>query len=182
MEIPVELLALNCIQCGMALPAELDEVAWVCSNCTQGQQLAQNGLIPLEIHSSARIPANQTGWPFWIATGRATIDREVYGTFGKKTEEARDFWAEPHLFIVPAFDHPLQELIQTGMAWLRNPPDLTPGPPAAFQSVTVSPEDMGPWAEFLVLAVEASRKDKVKKIQFSLDLDEPELWVLPAGA
>jgi hypothetical protein len=34
------------------------------------------------------------------------------------------------------------------------------------------------WAEFLVIAIEAERKDQVKKIEFSLELGEPRLWIL----
>jgi hypothetical protein len=35
------------------------------------------------------------------------------------------------------------------------------------------------FAEFLILAVEAARKDKVKEIRFELELQPPTLWILP---
>jgi len=34
--------------------------------------------------------------------------------------------------------------------------------------------------EFVVLTIEADRKDKLKTVEFRLDLGEPELWVLPS--
>ena len=46
MEIPVELVALNCIRCGTPIPAEIEEVAWVCQQCEKGQQLGEAGLLP----------------------------------------------------------------------------------------------------------------------------------------
>ena len=49
MEIPVELMPLNCIRCGTSIPAEVDEVAWVCQQCEKGQQLGDDGLIPLRV-------------------------------------------------------------------------------------------------------------------------------------
>jgi hypothetical protein len=48
-----------------------------------------------------------------------------------------------------------------------------------FVPVTVAGDDVGVWAEFLVMALEAARKDKVKKIDFNLKLGEPQLWILP---
>jgi hypothetical protein len=33
-------------------------------------------------------------------------------------------------------------------------------------------------AEFIVLGIEADRKDKVREIEFALQLSQPELWVL----
>jgi len=36
-------------------------------------------------------------------------------------------------------------------------------------------------AEFIVLGIEADRKDKVREIQFTVQLSAPELWVLGLG-
>ena len=34
-------------------------------------------------------------------------------------------------------------------------------------------------AEFIVIAIEAERKDKIKSIDFELKLSKPVLWILP---
>jgi len=39
---------------------------------------------------------------------------------------------------------------------------------------------MRPLAEFIVLGLEAARKDKLMSVEFGLDLESPELWILPA--
>jgi hypothetical protein len=40
-------------------------------------------------------------------------------------------------------------------------------------------EDFQPVAEFIILAIEASRKDALKRADFSLMLSQPALWILP---
>jgi len=178
METPIELVPLNCLRCGTPLPAEIDEVAWVCEECEQGQQLGHQGLRPLEIHYDQRITPTQKGRAFWVCEGRVTLQRETYGS-GKSDKESQQFWSQPHKFIIPAFPYPVQEFASDGLQWLQNPPLMEPGPLARFDPVTVPVEDVQVWAEFLVVAFEAQRKDKIKKVAFSLELSEPHLWILP---
>lgn len=179
METPVELVPLNCIRCGTPIPAEVDEVAWVCHQCEKGQQLSDDGLIPLRVNYSLSVKPNQKGRPFWVCEGRVTLDRNTYGSIGKKTNDALRFWEEPRQFIIPAFPYPLGKFSSMGVKWLQNPPAMEPGLIVDFEPVTVAAEDVSAWAEFLVIALEAERKDKVKKIEFNLNLGEPQLWVLP---
>jgi hypothetical protein len=41
------------------------------------------------------------------------------------------------------------------------------------------PEDIKALTEFIVVGIEAERRDDVKEISFSLQLETPTLWVLP---
>jgi hypothetical protein len=66
-----------------------------------------------------------------------------------------------------------------GKGLLVKPPELQSGPATKFEAITVPTSSMQPIAEFIVMAIEAGRKDKAKEIRFKLQLDEPELWVLP---
>jgi len=178
MEVPVELVPLNCIRCGTSIPAEVDEVAWVCHQCEQGQQLSANGLIPLEIHYSQEITPPKKGRPFWISEGHVTLKRDAYGR-GNSDQDARQFWGQPRQFIIPAFPFPLDEFSRVGLQWLQQPPVMRPGSVVEFEPVTVAAEDVPVWAEFLVVALEAERKDKVKSVDFQLEMGEPQMWVLP---
>jgi hypothetical protein len=36
-----------------------------------------------------------------------------------------------------------------------------------------------PLAEFILLGIEADRKDALKTLNFTLDLERPQLWILP---
>ena len=53
------------------------------------------------------------------------------------------------------------------------------GKPVKFETVTFSPADIPALVEFIVIAVEAERRDKVKSIQMKIELEDPELWILP---
>ena len=103
--------------------------------------------------------------------------RETYS--GKETSEAERFWSQPRRFFVPASSLSLENVLQLGVALLLQPPTLAPGPAARFEPVTLSGRDILPTAEFIVMAVEANRKDKLKKLEFSLQLSAPVMWVLP---
>jgi hypothetical protein len=107
------------------------------------------------------------------------MNRETYSALGKKSEDARRFWGQPRRFFVPAFAGDLDDLLAAGTALLRRPPTLQAGEPADFVSVTKPPEDVEALAEFIVVAIEAERRDKVKRIDFALELGEPALWILP---
>ena len=61
MDRPIELVPLVCIQCSTAIPAGVEEVAWVCAQCGQGMYLDEaRGLEALDIHYSEDIPKNRT--------------------------------------------------------------------------------------------------------------------------
>jgi hypothetical protein len=176
---PVALIPLVCTKCQTRVPAEPNEVAWVCSQCGQGLLLdVSKGLVPLEVNYAASIASNTPGRPYWVTDGRvAFARRQTYS--GNEDREAHNFWSQPRRFFVPAFNSSLDSLLDLGSKLLLQPPSLQPGSPVRFEPVTLALEDVKPLAEFIVMALEAGRKDKLKEIQFSLELTSPVLWVLP---
>ena len=173
---PVRLLPMTCPRCQNPLPAKIDEVAWVCAQCGQGMLLdAAKGLAPLEVHYSAGIQAGKQGSPYWVAQGQAALQRKTFQ--GDNSGDMRSFWAQPHLFFVPAVTLPLEQVVEAGMRLLRQPPALVAGPAVPFQPVTVIPDDVRSLAEFIVFAIEAERKDALKELSVRLELAAPELWV-----
>ena len=179
MDRPIELVPLVCSSCSTPIPAEPGENAWVCSLCGQGWFLEpEKGLTPLEIHYAAGIPPNARGKPFWVADGKASLKRQSFGSAGKQNQESEAFWSQPHRFFIPAYTSTLESLLNQAVGMLLNPPVLTPGPAARFEPVTLSVEDVKSAAEFIVVAVEANRKDKLKKLDFDLQISPPILWVL----
>lgn len=175
---PVSLIPLLCVRCQAPVSAGLEEVAWVCETCGQGLLLGEDGqLIALEVHYAAAIPAGGQGRPFWVAGGQAVLQRQTY-----KRDESREmqaFWQTPRRFFIPAFELPLQQMLELGSALLRQPPELTPGSPARFIGVRVPPGDVTPLAEFILLSIEAERKDALRSLDFQLTLSQPSLWILP---
>jgi hypothetical protein len=176
---PVELVPLVCIKCSTAIPAGVEEVAWVCAQCGQGMYLDEaHGLEALDVHFSAGIPQKGTGKPFWIADGQVTMERETYDYAGEEGIAAEQFWGQPRRFFVPAYQAPLENLLKVARDMLLNPPDLKPGPPTPFEAVTLYRDDVKSAAEFIVIAIEAGRKDKIKRVDFKLELSKPVLWIL----
>lgn len=177
MDAPIELVPLLCVKCETPVPAEIAQVAWVCQRCGQGLLLDEAvGLVELKVNYSAGIPQGSTGKPYWVVEGQARLQREQFS--GNQNAEAQLMWAQPRQFIIPAYTCSLELLLQQGPDFLQKPPFLQPGSAVPFLPVTLPPADIRPLAEFIVVAIEAERRDMLKKVEVSVQLSEPELWIL----
>lgn len=173
----IALVPLICPQCRTPLPAQTDEIAWRCEQCGHGWQLGDDDLRPLALHFAAGLAPNKPGRPFWVAEGRVSVQRETYS--GNQSAQAQESWSRPQRFFVPAFACPLETLVNVGAQYLRQPPALQPGEPAPFQPVTLAASDVQAMTEFVVVGLEAERKDQLKSVRVNVQLGTPELWVLP---
>jgi len=183
MTMPV-LLPLQCLKCQTPLLAEPDEVAWLCPTCGQAARLDNNPrddllqqIAPLEIHFSNGIQPGQRGRPFWVAQGVVAVQRETYT--GNENSQALEFWQKPRTFFVPAYTCALDQLISLGMQLLKQPVTMMQGQVSPFLPVTLSLEDVRPMAEFIIMGIEAERRDMLKSVGIQLNLAPPSLWVLP---
>jgi hypothetical protein len=180
MDRPVELIPMLCLKCSAPLPAGPHEAAWVCGLCGQGMYLDEvEGMAVLDIRYMAGADPDRPGKPFWVLEGRAELERETFK--GNKDREASRFWMEARQFYVSAFDCPLDTLLSLGTGMLKQPPRLQPGPPVPFEPVMLPMASVRPAAEFILTAVEAERKDKLRRLDFTLQLSQPELWILLPG-
>jgi hypothetical protein len=175
----VELVLLKCPQCSTPVPAEEDEVAWVCATCGAGLQLTDAGLGRVTVQwAAAAGAAGLDQWrPFWVFGGSVRFQQRL-STRGEAGPD--EFWLAPRRLFVPAFATQLAQLQALGGDLTRRQPALQAGQPAGpLQGCTVLPEDALRAAEFVVVSLEAARKDKLRTIQFSLEMAPPELWLLP---
>ena len=174
----IRLIALQCPRCSTSVPAQVDEVAWVCAQCGQGMLLSdEQGALPLDVFFSAGIPPNAKGAPFWVARGAVSVfARQTYK--GNSSKEMTEFWSLPRLFFVPAYRLPVEEMVAAGIKLLRQPVRMEPGSPVAFHPVVVDPGDVHAIAEFIVMSIEAERKDALKELKVEIKLDPPQLWIL----
>jgi hypothetical protein len=176
----IGLVPLVCPQCSTPVPAEENEVAWACAQCGQGIYLdLKTGPQRLPIYYAAAIPPQSRGKPYWVADGRVTMVREAYRSDKRSVQEAENFWSQARRFFVPAFAAPLETLLTQAISLLLHPLIIKAGPPARFEPVTLSLEDVPAVAEFIVIAVEAGRKDQLKRINPDVKLSPPALWILP---
>lgn len=174
----VQLVPMTCIKCATPLRAEEAEIAWTCEKCEQGMLLTANGLAPLTVRWAAT--AGTTGikwWPFWSFTGTVRFARR--DSFGGRSEPDK-LWGDPQQFFIPAYAASLQALETIGAELLKKRLRPAPGPAAGpLPACAFFPEDARHAAEFVVLTIEADRKDKLKSVEFTIQASEPELWVLP---
>jgi hypothetical protein len=179
MATPIQLIPLLCFKCQAPVLAQPDEIAWVCDQCGQGLLLSETqGTVPLEVNFGVGIAPNAKGRPFWVAPGVVQLQRRIFGS-GDQSAVAQKFWSAGRTFFIPAFSLPLADVIDWGVKMVQQPPILTPGGAAAFLPVTVQRQDVKAYAEFIVMGIEAARKDNLKELQFSLTLETPSLWILP---
>ena len=179
MNTSVTLKLLKCPQCSTPVPAEEDEAAWVCATCGTGLQLTDDGLATLAVHWAVPRPgARADNWrPFWVFLGTTQFHQRV--SFAGHMEP-EPLWSQPIHFYVPAYTCPLAQLQSLGADLTHRQPALQPGPVAGqLPGVTFLPDDARRVAEFVVLTIEAARPDKLRSIQFDLQLAPPELWLLP---
>lgn len=183
---PIRLVPLLCFKCRAPIPAQPDEVAWVCEQCGQGllldpspaPGLSECATQALDMFFSKAVPAGAKGRPFWVSRGLVTFsERQTYK--GDEGRAAKDFWAAPRLFFIPAWETSLDEILSMGVAMLRTSQKMETGSRVSFLPVVTLPGDMGSLAEFLVMSVEAERKDYLKTVKFAIKLENPQLWVLP---
>ena len=178
MDQTITLEPLVCLKCSTPIPAEPDQVAWSCATCGQGLYLDEaSGLAPMEIYYAANLAPDTPGKPFWVAEGRVALTRETFGS--AKSDEAQRFWSQAHRFFIPAFRAPLDALLTISTDLLLRPLDLQPGPAAHFEPVIMPQEDVKPAVEFVIVAVEAGRSDRLKQVSFTLEISQPVLWILP---
>jgi hypothetical protein len=175
----IELKLLKCPQCSTPVPAEENEVAWVCATCGAGLQLTETGLAPLAVHwAGPRAGSRADSWrPFWVFAGTAHFSERI-SYAGHSEPEA--LWNNPLHFYVPAYVCPLPQLQNLGADLTRRQPALQAvAAPGALAGCTFLPDDARRVAQFVVLTIEAARPDKLKSVHFDLQLASPELWVLP---
>jgi hypothetical protein len=161
----------------MPLPAQPDQVAWACPTCGQALLLDEGqGLRKTEFHYAANLTGK--GKPVWVATGRVSFSRSTFA--GNDSGSMNAFWNQPRTFFVAAYALPLEQVTETGVRLLRQPLTLKDGgQPAPFEPVVVPPADVRPLAEFIIVSIEAERKDKLRALSFTLELETPQLWILP---
>jgi hypothetical protein len=175
----VRLIPLMCPRCQAMLPANVEEVAWVCSQCGQASLLDDaKGALAIDAFFSAAIPQNGTGFPYWVTRGAVSIaQRQTYS--GDQSRAMNEFWSTPHLFYIPAWQLAINDLVSAGSKLLRNPLRMEKGSTSKIYPVVLPQRDVRPLAEFIVMSIEAERSDALKQLDFKIQLDPIQLWVLP---
>jgi predicted nucleic acid-binding Zn-ribbon protein len=175
------LIVVRCPACGSILTPGDDDLVVACPQCGAALQLADEGPQPIEIQYARTNLATANTWrPWWIFRGSVNlIKRETQG--GNRSDEARQFWAQPRVMGVPAWDLSMAAVKQAGVQRLKQPPVLNAiARPSGVRltPAVVSAEDARKMLEFLVLTLEAGRDDWLKTLDFQIEAGLPELWAI----
>ncbi|MGH2537751.1 MAG: hypothetical protein ACRDHL_10185, partial [Candidatus Promineifilaceae bacterium] len=179
----------RCPNCRQPLPAENDDLVLACPNCAAAVQIDDTGLSLAALRYAA--PAGAGGpWPewapFWVFAGLIQIHgRDRQGWDAGSEGRAQAFWAGRSRFYAPAYAATVEVARQAGRALLEDEPEwhfVEPPAGVKLRPAVVSAADGRKLLDFIVVTIEASRKDWLKSLDYSLELVAPELWALPAGA
>lgn len=180
----MKLVLLRCPICSSPLKPDQNDVVIACANCHTPLAITENGPMVTDVRfvDSETGPVEETKWmPFWVFEGRVNIIRRETQGGRSQNDESQALWGIPRKMYVPAWDaHPRtaqdigSQLLQRQPSYkFRERPDKVRLEPA-----TIYPEDARSLLEFIVLAIEARRKDWLQDLEFHLELDEPEMWAL----
>lgn len=182
----MKLVACRCPECGQPLRPENEHIIVACENCGAAVHLSDDGLVPIQVGYAAPQPEAQvTEWrPFWIFRGQVHLLRRETQDGRSGELASAQFWGQPRYLYVPAWDLPLKQVREMGSFMVRHQPayQLIPRPgEGRLLPIVLSTEDALKVAEFIVLDIEARRKDWLKRIDFRLELKDPVLCALPAN-
>ena len=182
----MKLIALRCPNCTHPLAVENDDVVVACQTCQNTVAISENG--PVKMAVQFAIPAGQHGagnvWsPFWVFNGRVNIKRrETQGGGGSAEKDSRQLWGSPRSLYVPAWELNMHTAQKVGSYLIQQQPQLKEierPSDLKLASATVTPGDARKLLEFIVLAIEARRKDMLKNLDFALEVGEPKMVALP---
>lgn len=175
----VQLIPLLCPRCQAPIPAQVDEIAWVCEQCGQAALLdEEHGAKAIDVFFSTAVPQNGTGRPYWVGRARVNIaNRLTYR--GDQSREMNQFWSQGHLFYLPAWQAEIGDLVAAGVKLVREPARMEAGARCRFLPVVLPQRDVLPLAEFIVMSIEAERSDALRELNFKVQMDPLQLWILP---
>jgi hypothetical protein len=183
----MKLILLRCPVCGEGLQPDQDDIVVACTNCHSPISITQNG--PIKAKVQFALPKNirrgsENQWrPFWVFEGRVEIINRVTQGGRSRQKDAEKLWGRTGRFYVPAWDLQPHTAQSVGIRLIENPPEieLIPRPADAhLMAANVDSEDGRKLLEFIVLAIEARRKDWLRDLDFQLEVDDAKLWALPA--
>ena len=181
----MKLLLLRCPQCQSPLEPEHLDVVVGCKQCLTAVAVDEAGVRLVRVsYAATRRDLDEVGqWvPFWVFNGRIHITkRDTQGGSSSAQRDAEQFWGSHRRLYVPAWDLPMPLAREIGQTFTQGQTHLQaiPQPNEAYLvSAVVTPEDALKLLEFIVLSIEAQRDDWLKKLQFHIEADAPELWAL----
>jgi hypothetical protein len=180
----MKLTLLRCPNCARRLAPENNNVVFMCTNCFTSVSVSDSGIETADIRFALPPKGDlrtQQWLPFWVYEGQVHILRRE--TQGRSDGKASDIqWARSLRMVVPAWEISMQVAQDIGSRFIQHQPVMkfVERPDDAYMApAVVTPGDALRLLEFIVLAIEARRRDWLKDIDFRIEAGAPELWALP---
>ena len=182
----MKLIALRCPNCNHGLKPGNEDILLACPNCQIPVAIAVDG--PRRVKVRFALPskdeANVQEWvPFWVFEGIVKVTaRKTQGGWRSKDKDSMRLWGSPRRFYVPAWDLNVHTAQEVGSRFIVSQPEFTTvNQPKQINlaPAVVKPADAKKILEFIILAIEARRKDWLKEFAFILEVGKPQLWTLP---
>jgi len=184
----MKLILLSCPTCGQSLTPENDDVVVQCQHCWSPAAIGVNGpgRIPVHFAVAEGVSVTTVKWvPFWVFEGRVHIKkRETQGGRRSDREDSEALWAEPRRLFAPAWNVNMRTIKELGSRLIQRQPEyrlIDKPDDARLTSATVTPGDALKLLEFIILAIEAQRKDWLRDLLFEIETGKPEFWAMPQG-
>jgi len=181
----MKLLPLRCPQCGQKLEPRHNEVVVTgCQHCQAAVHVSQNGLRAVEVTYAAPITDQVAAWlPFWVFDGRVKmLRRDAQGRSKGADEDAAKMWGSPRRLYAPAWHTRAGQARQIGSKLIQQQPtfQLIDRPQDVFiRETIITPEDALKLLDFIILTIEARRKDELSKIDYQIEAGPPQMWAIP---
>ena len=182
----MQLIALKCPTCGQNLKPQSNEAVVVsCGNCKTAVSLHQSGIKAIDVQYAAPSSNEVEAWlPMWVFKGKVNIKRrESQGSSKGADKDAAKLWGAVNRLFAPAWQEPVQQARGIGSQFTVKQPrfeSFEPTDDMLMQEAIVTPEDGLKLLDFIVLSLEADRKDWLEDLQFEIKTTGHELWAIPA--
>lgn len=180
----MKLVLLRCPNCARPLMPDNDDIVFMCTNCFSAVSIDQRGVQLIDVRFALPTKADERTrkWlPFWVYHGRVeVVRRETQGRSDDKSSQQQ--WADALRMYVPAWEISMQVAQDLGSELIQRQPvtRFVERPDSAYmEPAVVSTDDAFRLLEFIVLAIEARRKDWLEALDFRIEAAEPELWAMP---
>ena len=179
-----KLTAIHCKNCGSGLVVELNDYATYCGSCGSGFEIIDGELYPIEVNFAApaiRGDGEIIYKPFWLVkTTVEILARQATGGFFTNLFGSNNSNSGNITFYIPAFYCPLdvtKNLAQTFT--MKNPVSS----PQKFNSKLVGfaygKDDAKKFSEFVLISIEAEKKDTMKTFEYRIDYNAFEILGIP---
>jgi hypothetical protein len=180
-----KLEAIHCKNCGSGLVVELNDYVTYCSSCGSGFELTDFGLIPIEVNFAAPVlPAEGDiiYKPFWLVkTHIEILNREASGGFisnifgGSGQATSGDI-----TFYIPAFYCSLDAMKHLAQNFTVKNPVASPQKfNSKITGFAYGKEDAKKLSEFILISIEAEKKDTMKNFEYRIDYNAFEVLGIP---